>query len=187
MAIQLETKRSFDTSSPVARYWLAQCEGFHVEGLVKGTVEEVVGAVDPQMPEALVVRRAWRRWRVPVAAVGAVVPAARLILVDRGRARKPSLAAAVATKGPPAARFAAGVALSFALLVFTALVLFGRLLARFAISCTGLAKSARRALVDKHRRMLPPPRQSSSNSGPRLSRAAVLGLGRETDRRRTQR
>jgi hypothetical protein len=74
MAIKPRTERRFDGSSPVGRYWLAQCEGFHVKGSTSGTVERVVGSVDPQSPEALVVRTAWRRRNVPVTAVDTVVP-----------------------------------------------------------------------------------------------------------------
>jgi hypothetical protein len=82
MAIKPQTARKFDKSSPVARYWLARCEGFRVEGPLRGTVEKVVGSGDLQDAEALVVRTAWRRRSIPVADVGAVVPAARLIVVD---------------------------------------------------------------------------------------------------------
>jgi hypothetical protein len=203
MAIQLETKRSFDKTSPVARYWLAQCEGFHVDGQVKGTVEEVLGSVDPQIPEALVVRRGWWRRTIPVGAVNAVVPAARLIVVDRRRAASPaekgsrrasSFGAAVASKSAPALRFAVGAALSLAFLVATALVTFARLLVIVTLSCAGAAVvSARRlrsdlrsranAEAEKRRsRNLSRTPQRLPNPERKLSRAAVLGLGRDAGR-----
>jgi hypothetical protein len=219
MAIQLETKQSFDKTSPVARYWLAQCEGFHVDGLVKGTVEEVLGIVDPQTPEALVVRRGWRRRTIPVGAVNAVVPAARLIVVDKRRAAgtptpaqrrtrsvaekgsraASSLAAVVVSKGPPALRFVAGVALSLGFLVATALATFAQLLLIVTLSCARIAVVTARRLrsdlgaranleAEKHRRpKVPRTPRGPLNPGRKLSRAAVLGLGRDAGRRSAQR
>ena len=70
----------------MARYWLAQCEGFRVAGEVKGTVEQVVGTSDAQQVEVLVVRRALRRRNVPISDVETVVPAARLITISGERA-----------------------------------------------------------------------------------------------------
>ena len=142
MTVQSRTERRFDGSSPVGRYWLAQCEGFRVKGPLKGTVEKVVGTVDLQNAESLVVRTAWRRRNIPVDAVDAVVPAARLIVVDDGAdeaTRRSShhrtralaeasshaagaVAATVADKAPPLARFVRDVVLTLALFVAAALV-----------------------------------------------------------------
>ena len=56
MTVQSQTERRFDGSSPVARYWLAQCEGFRVKGRLSGTVEKVIGSADEQSAETLVVQ-----------------------------------------------------------------------------------------------------------------------------------
>jgi len=136
MTVQSRTERRFDRSSPVARYWLAQCEGFRVKGPLNGTVEKVVGSVDEQNAESLVVRTGWRRCNIPVDAVDAVVPAARLIVVEDGaeeteaplhqRTRAVAgasshaagaVAATVASKTPPVARFLRDAALTLALFV----------------------------------------------------------------------
>jgi hypothetical protein len=141
MTVQSRNERRFDRSSPVARYWLAQCEGFRVKGEVNGTVEKVVGSVAEQSAESLVVRTAWRRHHVPVDAVDAVVPAARLIVVDdpsrevapkRHRTRSladassraaGAVAANVADKAPPVARFVRDAAMMFALIVAAGIIM----------------------------------------------------------------
>jgi hypothetical protein len=82
MGIQPQTARRFDKSSPVARYWLAQCEGFRVKGPLKGTVEQVVGSAELHDAEELIVRTTRGRRSVPVESVEVVVPAARLIVLD---------------------------------------------------------------------------------------------------------
>jgi hypothetical protein len=82
MPIKPQTARRFDASSPVARYWLAHCEGFRVRGPLKGRVEAVVAAADLQTAQSLVVRTRGRRRNVPVGAVDVVVPASREIVVD---------------------------------------------------------------------------------------------------------
>src|SRR2546423_13238940 len=82
MTVQARTERRFDRSSPVARYWLAQCEGFRVKGPLNGTVEKVVGAVDQQSAEALVVRTGWRGHNIPRGAVHPGGPARRFIVGD---------------------------------------------------------------------------------------------------------
>lgn len=146
MTVQARTARRFDRSSPVARYWLAQCEGFRVKGTLNGTVEKVVGSVDRQRPESLVVRTAWRRCNIPVEQVDAVVPAARMIVVDNGAGgiaqapthhRVRALADAssnaadavvltVAEKAPPLARFVRDVLLALGLFLAAALVALAR-------------------------------------------------------------
>jgi hypothetical protein len=82
MPIKPQTARRFDAASPVARYWLAHCEGFRVRGPLRGTVEAVVATADLQTAQALVVRTRGRTRNVPVEAVDVVVPASREIVVD---------------------------------------------------------------------------------------------------------
>jgi hypothetical protein len=78
----------FDRTSPVTRYWLAHCEGFAVRGATRGTVRELVCDDDELVPYALVVRRRARRpRRVDASAVAAVVPAERLLILERKRRR----------------------------------------------------------------------------------------------------
>jgi hypothetical protein len=76
----------FEGSGPVARYWLANCEGFRVRGGLRGTVEELLRDADPHVTTRIVVRtRGRRRAVVPVAAVSSVVPAERLVVLERPR------------------------------------------------------------------------------------------------------
>jgi hypothetical protein len=141
----------------VARYWLAQCEGFRVKGPLNGTVERVVGSVDEQSAESLVVRTGWRRCSIPVDAVDVVVPAARLIVVDDGSDGLPAtahqrtravaeasshtagaVAATVADKAPPLARLLRDALFAFLLLVATGLVTLARALGVVAASAAQL-------------------------------------------------
>lgn len=158
MTVQSRTERRFDRSSPVARYWLAQCEGFRVKGPLNGTVEKVVGSVDEQNAESLVVRTGWRRCNIPVDAVDAVVPAARLIVVEDGaeeteaplhqRTRAVAgasshaagaVAATVASKTPPVARFLRDAALTLALFVAATFVAVARAVGVVAVRAAQLA------------------------------------------------
>jgi hypothetical protein len=82
----------FEGSGPVARYWLANCEGFSVRGGVQGTVEELLRDADPFVTSRLVVRRGRRRTVVPVEAVAVVIPAERTVLVERRRSAQPARA-----------------------------------------------------------------------------------------------
>jgi hypothetical protein len=142
MGIQPQTARRFDKSSPVARYWLAQCEGFRVRGPLKGTVEQVVGSGDLQDADELIVRTARGRRSVRVESVDVVVPAARLIIVDgrpepspaaertRAVARASSQAArsataTVARSAPPVARVMARAVRTLAMLVVGGLLTLG--------------------------------------------------------------
>lgn len=181
MTVQARTDRRFDRSSPVARYWLAQCEGFRVKGPLNGTVEKVVGAVDEQSAESLVVRTAWRRHNIPVAAVDAVVPAARLIVVDedsgeaapaqaydRTRAlgaassrAAGSVTATVADKAPPFARFVRDVALTLALFVAGALVTLARAIG------VGAVRFGQLAAIAFARLTAPPPTRQARSRRPR--------------------
>jgi len=81
----------FEGSGPVGRHWLARCEGFAVDGDVRGVVESVVRADDPVFAAAVVVRGRGRRERViPVAAVESVDPHERTLVVARpARSRRP--------------------------------------------------------------------------------------------------
>jgi hypothetical protein len=106
----------FDGSGPVARYWLANCEGFAVRGGARGKVEELIRDADPHVTTRFVVRSFPRRRKIVSAgAVEAVVPAKRVVVVSRphgGPRRRPELAPArraasrsaqaVAALGPPA-------------------------------------------------------------------------------------
>ena len=187
MTVQARTERRFDRSSPVARYWLAQCEGFRVKGPLNGTVEKVVGAVDQQSAESLVVRTAWRRHKIPVDAVDAVVPAARLIVVDddsreaacelaaaTARARSyecagaaasshaaGAVAASVADKAPPLARFLRDVVLTLALFIAAALVTLARAVGVAAVRVGQLAAIAFARLT------APPPARQARPRRPR--------------------
>src|SRR5882757_4422227 len=76
----------FEGAGPVARYWLARCEGFTVKGGADGVVEELIRDADPHVTTRLVVRTGHRRRKiVPADAVAAVVPAEKLVLVERPR------------------------------------------------------------------------------------------------------
>ena len=162
MTVQSRSERRFDRSSPVARYWLAQCEGFRVKGPLNGTVEKVVGSADEQSAETLVVRTGWRRRSIPVDAVDAVVPAARLIVVDNGSdeaAHAPAhhrtravaeasthaadaIATTVADKAPPLARFVRDVVLALALLLAAGLATLARGVGTVAVRTAQLATIA---------------------------------------------
>jgi hypothetical protein len=121
-----------------------------VAGRVKGTVEQVVGTSDAQRAEVLVVRRALRRHRVSVADVAAVVPAARLITVDGGRAeRSPAqarsralagarsravpVAASLAGRASIVARRVADVAFTVVLIVSATLFTLAAFISKLAI------------------------------------------------------
>jgi hypothetical protein len=173
MAIRPETARKFDGSSAVARYWLAQCEGFRVKGPTRGTVERVLGSVDPQHAEALVVRTVWGRREVPVGAVDVVVPANRLIVVAKPRKEAAPAPArrrtrAIADSAPRVARFIRNAAVACAVLVAAgmatvvrAVLVFAVGVARFAMAVSariGAEIQAQRALAERRRRGAAPAR-----------------------------
>jgi hypothetical protein len=82
MSVVLRRNRSFAPSSPVARYWLANCVGFAVSGGLRGSVETVLAEDDPTEPDTLVVRTGrFRLRRVPLDAVLWTVPSERLVVV----------------------------------------------------------------------------------------------------------
>jgi len=73
----------FEGTDPVARYWLANCTGFAVEGAERGVVEELLRDADPHVTTRLVVRtRGGRRTIVPAASIATVVPAERVLVVE---------------------------------------------------------------------------------------------------------
>jgi hypothetical protein len=86
MAVALRQSRRFDASSPVTRYWLANCVGFTLAGGGHGTVERILADGDPHDPSHLEVRTGHRQVRrVPTSAVIAVVPQEKLLVLDRRR------------------------------------------------------------------------------------------------------
>ena len=90
MAVALRQSKRFASSSPVSRYWLANCVGFSLAGGGRGTVERILADEDPNDPSVLEVRMGRRRVRrVPTSAVVAVVPQDRLLVVDRRRRNTP--------------------------------------------------------------------------------------------------
>ncbi|HEY2371296.1 MAG TPA: hypothetical protein VGH82_01990 [Gaiellaceae bacterium] len=91
----------FEGGGPVARYWLAHCEGFAVKGGARGVVEELLHDVNPHLTSRLLVRTRRGRMRViPVSAVETVLPAERTLVVHERR-RKPK---AKATKQKTSSR-----------------------------------------------------------------------------------
>jgi hypothetical protein len=86
MAVALRQSKRFPASSPVTRYWLANCVGFSLAGGGHGTVERILADEDPNDPSVLEVRTSRRRVRrVSTSAVIGVIPAERVLVVDRGR------------------------------------------------------------------------------------------------------
>jgi hypothetical protein len=76
----------FEGTGPVARYWLAHCEGFAVEGGARGVVEELLYDGSPHLTTRLLVRTRRGRTRViPVSAVATVSPAERTLVVHERR------------------------------------------------------------------------------------------------------
>lgn len=90
MAVALRQSKRFPASSPVTRYWLANCVGFSLAGGGRGTVERILADDDPHDPSVLEVRLSHRRVRrVPTSAVVAVVPSEQVLVVDRRRRLMP--------------------------------------------------------------------------------------------------
>jgi len=86
MAVGLRQSRRFDASSPVTRYWLANCVGFTLSGGGRGTVERIWAESDPYEPSVLEVRTGRRRVRrVPASSVIGVVPAEQVLVVEHRR------------------------------------------------------------------------------------------------------
>jgi hypothetical protein len=90
MAVALRQSRRFDASSPVTRYWLANCVGFSLAGGGHGTVEKVLAEGNLHAPSLLEVRTGRRNVsRIPTSAVIAVVPAEQVLVVDKRRRLMP--------------------------------------------------------------------------------------------------
>jgi hypothetical protein len=110
----------FEGAGPVAKYWLAHCEGFAVRGGAQGFVEELIHDADPHETTRLVVRTGHRRRRVVSAgSVAAVVPAERLVVVERPRRvrrriRRPPLPTPSLARLRPPARGARRAVVAFA-------------------------------------------------------------------------
>jgi hypothetical protein len=86
MAVALRQSRRFDASSPVTRYWLANCVGFSLSGGGHGKVERILADFNPYDPSMLEVRTSWHRLRrIPTSAVIAVVPQEQRLVVDHRR------------------------------------------------------------------------------------------------------
>jgi hypothetical protein len=83
------TVARFEGGDPVARYWLAHCEGFATKGATRGVVEELIRDADPHVTSRLVIRtRARRRRIISAGAVSEVIPAESVLIVARRHARR---------------------------------------------------------------------------------------------------
>jgi hypothetical protein len=83
------TVTRFEGGGPVARYWLANCEGFVTKGATRGVVEELIRDADPHVTTRLVIRtRAHRRRIISAGAVSEVIPADSVLIVSHRRARR---------------------------------------------------------------------------------------------------
>jgi hypothetical protein len=162
----------FEGEGPVARYWLANCEGFAVKGGAHGVVEELIHDADPHVTTRFVVRtRTRRRKIVSASAVAAVVPAEKLVVVARERrrprVRRPPLRLpSAAPLGPPAR--------SAALAAGRVLVTFLRVVRRLAQPAAAVLAGSLRLLTAEARA-----------SGAMLFRAGVRRARRRFSRRRT--
>lgn len=135
MAVALRQGKRFSASSPVTRYWLANCIGFSLQGDAHGTVERVLTDGDPFAPSLLEVRSRRRRLRrVPTSAVVEVVPSERLLVVE-----KPRRVRTVSPVRRQRARERSGKAVA---LTGRGLVAFGGLLLGAGIQLGKLARSA---------------------------------------------
>jgi hypothetical protein len=87
--------RSFEGSSRVSAYWLANCEGFSVRrGRRRGVVVDVALDAARQRTEYLVVRFGLRRSVVEIGDVAVVVPAHELLVLRPPERRIPRVAPA---------------------------------------------------------------------------------------------
>jgi hypothetical protein len=140
----LEHERAFSANSPVGRYWLRNCVGFHVEGFGggSGTVEEI--GLGPDGVDMLAVRRGVVLRRialVPAQRVESVDPWDETIVLvcprrqqrDRRRAQTQDIAGRVASVASVAAVESARVLRDGAAVVLRVLAAFGTLLLGFAV------------------------------------------------------
>ena len=94
----------FEGEGPVGRYWLANCEGFSVKGDARGVVKELIHDSDSLVPTRLVVRtRSRRRMIVSADAVTSVVPANRVLVIERRQERRQERRPALRPPRPVAA------------------------------------------------------------------------------------
>src|SRR5262245_1118029 len=143
MAVALRQSRRFDASSPVTRYWLANCVGFSLSGGGHGTVERVLADISPHDPSLLEVRTSRRRMqRVPTSAVIAVVPQEKLLVVDHRLRLMPDRKRDLSLRLRWSARVLRRIiVVTAALLTSFALVTLG-LLASFAVELMQLSRRA---------------------------------------------
>jgi mRNA-degrading endonuclease toxin of MazEF toxin-antitoxin module len=94
MTVVSTRAKRFSDSSPVTRYWLANCAGFEVAGGVHGTVERAITNGTSHVPFQLEIRNGKKVRRLPVDAVTELVPEER-VLVVRGTDRHAERTAAV--------------------------------------------------------------------------------------------
>jgi hypothetical protein len=140
----LEHERAFSANSPVGRYWLRNCVGFHVEGFGSGsgTVEEI--GLGPDGVDVLAVRRGIVLRRialVPVQRVESVDPwdetivlvSRRRRLRDRRRAQTQDIAGRVASVAGAVAVESARVLRDGAAVALRGLAAFGTLLLGLAV------------------------------------------------------
>lgn len=140
----LEHERAFSANSPVGRYWLRNCVGFHVEGFGggSGTVEEI--GLGPDGVDVLAVRRGVVLRRialVPAQRVESVDPwDERIVLVsqrreqrDRRRAQTHDIAGRAASVAGAVAVESARMLRDGAAVVLRGLAAFGTLLLGLAV------------------------------------------------------
>jgi len=163
------TVTQFDGDGPVARYWLANCKGFEVTGDEHGVVEELIrGGADPHQTSRLVVRtKSRRRMVIPAEEITLVVPAEKVLVVERRRQRRQQRtprvvpAARVQTRrvmaaAVPAAQAASGAVAAAAPPAKRAVVdaskRTGVLARRAGVAVAAAAPPTRRALADAAKR-----------------------------------
>src|SRR5689334_5830597 len=166
MAVALRQSKRFASSSPVARYWLANCVGFSLAGGGRGTVERILADEDPYDPSVLEVRTGRRRVRrVPTSAVVACVPQEKLLVVERRRHNAPDRRRQLGVRLRWTARvlrrgFVVGLGISLAIAV--ELTRLGRL--AWATGSPVVARSSRRGGAEAVRLVRSVPWQSYGRS-----------------------
>jgi hypothetical protein len=146
----LEHERAFSANSPVGRYWLRNCVGFHVEGFGggSGTVEEI--GLGPDGVDVLAVRRGVVLRRialVPAQRVESVDPWDETIVLvsrrrqqrDRRRAQTQDIAGRVASVAGAVAVESARALRDGAAVVLRGLAAFGTLLLGLAVVMRNIA------------------------------------------------
>jgi hypothetical protein len=156
----LEDERAFSANSPVGRYWLRNCVGFHVEGFRAGSgiVEEI--GLGPDGVDVLAVRRRGvalkRMVLVPTQRVESVYPWEDTIVLgsrrrrarDRRVAQTRHVARRLGTAGRVAAVEAARAVRDGAIVVFRLLAAFGTVLLGVAVLARQRAPGAGRQVAN---------------------------------------